>query len=86
MKFLLTSSGIKNPSIADALTELAGGVGASDDAVACIQAEGRVAFVAATTQAGFGRGVGGTPTVIVNGQTVGNPFTDPALLALGSAS
>jgi protein-disulfide isomerase len=41
--------------------------------------------VAATTQAGFGRGVGGTPTVIVNGQTLGNPFTDPAIGQLLSA-
>jgi protein-disulfide isomerase len=71
---------------AEALTELATGAGASDAAVACIEAEGQVPFVAASTQAGFGRGVGGTPTVIVNGQTVGNPFTDPALLALGSGA
>lgn len=71
---------------AEALTELAAGAGASDSAVSCIQAEAQVPFVAATTAAGFGRGVGGTPTVIVNGQTLGNPFTDPALLALGSAS
>lgn len=71
---------------AEALTQLATGAGASDTAVACIEAEGQVPFVAASTQAGFGRGVGGTPTVIVNGQTVGNPFTDPALLALGSGS
>ena len=71
---------------AEALIELATGAGASAAAVACIEAEGQVPFVAASTQAGFGRGVGGTPTVIVNGQTVGNPFTDPALLALGAGS
>lgn len=71
---------------AEALTKLATGAGASADAVACIESEGQVPFVAATTAAGFGRGVGGTPTVIVNGQTLGNPFTDPALLALGSGS
>jgi protein-disulfide isomerase len=64
---------------AEALTELATAAGASSDALACIEAEGNVPFVAATTQAGFGRGVGGTPTVIVNGQTLGNPFTDPAI-------
>jgi protein-disulfide isomerase len=44
-----------------------------------------VPFVAATTRAGFGRGVGGTPTVIVNGQTVGNPFTDPLLAKVATA-
>ena len=64
---------------AEALTELATAAGASPDALACIEAEGNVPFVAATTKAGFGRGVGGTPTVIVNGQTLGNPFTDPAI-------
>jgi protein-disulfide isomerase len=64
---------------AQALTELATGAGASADSIACIEGEANVPFVAATTQAGFGRGVGGTPTVIVNGQTLGNPFTDPAL-------
>jgi protein-disulfide isomerase len=71
---------------ADALSQLATEAGASADAIACIEAEGRVPFVAATTQAGFGRGVGGTPTVLVNGQTVANPFTDPALLALSGTS
>ena len=64
------------------LSALAQEAGASADAVTCIEAEANVPFVAATTAAGFARGVGGTPTVIVNGTTVGNPFTDPALLAL----
>ena len=67
---------------AEALTELASAAGASPEAIACIAAEENVPLVAATTQAGFGRGVGGTPTVVVNGQTLGNPFTDPALLQL----
>jgi protein-disulfide isomerase len=71
---------------ADVLTGLATQAGASPEAIACIEAEQNVPFVAATTQAGFGRGVGGTPTVVVNGQTLGNPFTDPALLALGGTS
>lgn len=71
---------------AEALSELARGAGASGAAVGCIEKEEKVPFVAATTLAGFGRGVGGTPTVIVNGRTLGNPFTDPALLALGESS
>ncbi len=73
---------------APVLVDLAQQSGASADAIACIEAEENVPFVSATTKAGFGRGVGGTPTVVVNGQTVGNPFTDPALLAVagGSAS
>ena len=68
--------------MADALTTLAQDAGASDASIACIQAEERVPFVATTTQGGFGRGVGGTPTVIVNGRTLDNPFTDGDLLAL----
>jgi protein-disulfide isomerase len=71
---------------AEALTELATAAGASPDALACIEAEGNVPFVAATTKAGFARGVGGTPTVIVNGETLGNPFTDPAIEQLLAAS
>jgi protein-disulfide isomerase len=70
---------------AAALTELATGAGASAESIACIEGEANLPFVAATTQAGFGRGVGGTPTVIVNGQTLGNPFADPAIALLLSA-
>jgi protein-disulfide isomerase len=70
---------------AEALTELATAAGASGDSIACIEGEANVPFVAATTKAGFGRGVGGTPTVIVNGQTLGNPFTDPAIEQLLTA-
>jgi protein-disulfide isomerase len=67
---------------APVLTKLATSAGASPEAIACIEDERNVPFVSATTKAGFGRGVGGTPTVVVNGETVGNPFTDPALAAL----
>lgn len=61
------------------LVSLAQESGASPTATACIQDEVFVPFAAATTKGGFVRGVGGTPTVVVNGQTVANPFTDPAL-------
>ena len=71
---------------ADVLTSLAKDAGASSGAIACIEGEENVPFVAATTRAGFGRGVGGTPTVVVNGQTVGNPFTDPALAEVASGT
>ena len=67
---------------ASVLTDLASKAGASDAAIACIEKETHVPFVAATTKAGFGRGVGGTPTVVVNGTTVGNPFTDASLTGL----
>ncbi len=70
--------------MADALSTLARDSGASDAAIACIEAEEHVPFVATSTQSGFGRGVGGTPTVIVNGRTLDNPFTDGDLLTLAA--
>lgn len=67
---------------AEVLTDLATKAGASPASIACITEETHVPFVAATTKAGFGRGVGGTPTVVVNGTTLGNPFTDESLTGL----
>jgi protein-disulfide isomerase len=67
---------------AEVLTALAKAAGASTTAVDCIAAEKNVPFVAATTQSGFTRGVGGTPTVIVNGRTLDNPFQDAELTQL----
>jgi len=63
----------------EVLTSLAQELGASPETITCISDERHVPFVATSTQAGFGRGVGGTPTVLVNGQAVENPFSDPAL-------
>jgi protein-disulfide isomerase len=71
---------------AEALSGLASSAGASAETLACIQAEQNVPFVAATTKAGFERGVGGTPTVVVNGETVENPFTDATVAQLGAPS
>lgn len=68
--------------MADALSGYARDAGASDAALACIEAETHVPFVAVSTQSGFGRGVGGTPTVVLNGRTLDNPFTDADLVAL----
>jgi protein-disulfide isomerase len=67
---------------AEVLVALARKAGASDEAVACIEGEKNVPYVSATTKAGFKRGVGGTPTVVVNGTTIGNAFTDPVVLGL----
>lgn len=61
------------------LKQLAKAAGASDAALACIDDERFVPYVAATTQAAFARGVGGTPTVVVNGQQIANAYSDPAL-------
>lgn len=64
------------------LADLASGIGATPDAIGCIEENRHVPYVAISTQAGFGRGVEGTPTVLVNGRTAPNPFTDPELIAL----
>ena len=67
---------------AESLRSLAGGIGADDETLACIE-EGRyIPFVAATTQAAFARGVTGTPTVLVNGKPLQDSFGDPQLRAL----
>lgn len=64
------------------LIALAAGIGASDTAVACIEGGGYMSFVAATTQMAFSRGVTGTPTVLIDGKPLKDPFGDEALLAL----
>jgi protein-disulfide isomerase len=64
------------------LADLASGIGAAPDTIACIEENRHVPYVAIATQAGFGRGVEGTPTVLVNGRTAPNPFTDPELISL----
>ncbi|MFY9232608.1 MAG: thioredoxin domain-containing protein [Candidatus Nanopelagicales bacterium] len=64
------------------MAELARQLGAGDATVVCIEEERHVPFAAVSTQAGFGRGVGGTPTVLFNGQVLENPFADPALSAI----
>lgn len=66
----------------DVLAALASDLGASTETLDCIQQERHVTFVALGTQTGFGRGVQGTPTVIVNGRTVENSFSDSELLSL----
>lgn len=67
---------------AASLVSLAGGLGADDETLTCIE-EGRfIPFVSATTQAAFARGVTGTPTVLVNGKPLQDSFGDPQLRAL----
>ena len=61
------------------LTQLATDAGVSAASVACIQDQRFVPFIAAVTKAGFARGVQGTPTIVVNGQELSNPFTDAAI-------
>jgi protein-disulfide isomerase len=69
---------------ADVLADLAKKAGASAASVDCITAEENVPFVSAVTKAGFGRGVGGTPTVVLNGETLGNSFTDERVIQLAA--
>lgn len=67
---------------ATSLGSLAGGLGADDQTLACIE-EGRfIPFVAATTQSAFARGVTGTPTVLINGKPIQDSFADAQLLSL----
>lgn len=66
--------------------ELAASLGASDATLACIAEERHVPFVAVSTQVGFGRGVQGTPSVIVNGRTVESAFSDAELLSLAGGA
>lgn len=68
----------------EVMGELAASIGASDATLSCIAQERHVPYVALTTQVGFGRGVQGTPTVIVNGRTVESAFSDTELLNLMS--
>jgi protein-disulfide isomerase len=66
----------------EVLVDLAARLGVSDGTLECIDQERHVTFVALGTQTGFGRGVQGTPTVVVNGRTVESSFSDAELLAL----
>jgi protein-disulfide isomerase len=66
----------------DVMSSLAASLGVSDGTLDCIDQERHVTFVALGTQTGFGRGVQGTPTVVVNGRTVESSFSDAELLAL----
>jgi len=68
------------------LTDLARKAGASAAAIACIDAQTYVPFVAATTQSAFTRGVTGTPTVLIDGVAVADSFGDPRLAQLAAGS
>lgn len=67
---------------AQELSALAADAGASSETLECIDEQRHVTFVALATQAGFSRGVQGTPTVIVNGRTLVDSFDDPELVSL----
>jgi serine/threonine protein kinase/protein-disulfide isomerase len=64
------------------LVTLASGQGMSDETLACIQDGRYIPFVAFNTSDFIDRGVTSTPTVVVNGRVVEDPFGDPELLAL----
>lgn len=66
------------------LSDLAKQLGAGDASIACIEEERFVPYAAISTQAGFARGVQGTPTVLINGTLVESAFSDPSLLALAA--
>lgn len=64
------------------MAQLASQIGSSQPTLACIEDMRHVPFVALVTQAGFGRGVQGTPTVILNGRVLEDSFSDPELIEL----
>jgi protein-disulfide isomerase len=64
------------------LLGLASQAGAGGRAFACIEDGRFIPFVAATTQGSFARGVTGTPTVLMDGVPLQDPFGDPRLRAL----
>ena len=64
------------------LLGLAGQSGSSEPTFACIQKESYMPFVVATTQASFARGVTGTPTVLIDGVPLQDPFGDARLQEL----
>ena len=66
------------------LSDLAKQLGAGEASIACIEEERFVPYAAISTQAGFARGVQGTPTVLLNGTLVESAFSDPSLLALAA--
>lgn len=53
--------------------------GAPASVSSCIEDGTFLPAVAALTQGAFGRGVNGTPTVVINGQRLANPGADPLL-------
>lgn len=66
----------------DQLQQLALDSGASEPAIECIVEAPYAPYIVELTKSAFGRGVQGTPTVLVNGIAVDNPFTAPELTAL----
>ena len=64
------------------MAQIATEIGATQATLACIEEMRHVPFVAVVTQAGFGRGVQGTPTVILNGRVLEDSFSDPELMGL----
>lgn len=67
---------------AASLVGLAGGLGAGDETLSCIEEGTFIPFVSATTQTAFARGVTGTPTVLINGKPLQDSFGDAQLLSL----
>jgi len=66
------------------LVEIASTAGSGTQTTECIRTGEFIDYVAEITRNSFVRGVGGTPTVIVNGATVRDPFASPELLALAT--
>ena len=66
------------------LVSIATGAGAGTQTTECIRTGDFIGYVAEVTRNSFVRGVGGTPTVVLNGSLVEDPFRSQELLALAA--
>lgn len=66
------------------LVNIATAAGAGVQTTECIRTGTFIAYVAEVTRNSFVRGVGGTPTVVLNGSLVQDPFRSPELVALAA--
>lgn len=66
------------------LVNIATAAGAGVQTTECIRTGAFIAYVAEVTRNSFVRGVGGTPTVVLNGSLVQDPFRSPELVALAA--
>jgi protein-disulfide isomerase len=67
------------------LVDIATTAGAGTQTTECIRTSEFMPYVAEVTRNSFVRGVGGTPTVILNGSVIPDPFASSELQALATA-
>lgn len=68
------------------LVDIAVSAGAGTQTTECIRTGDFMPYIAEVTRNSFVRGVGGTPTVILNGSQLQDPFESPELQSLAGAT